>query len=909
MDYNLQKIWQLQKNDLSLRDELVSNLGVSVYLAQILLNRDIKEVSQAEEFLNPSLNKLTNPNVLIDIDKAVARIELAIKRSEKIIVYGDYDVDGVTSAVILHDYLTKKHAKAEIYIPHRHNEGYGLNIEAIKEIVNKGFSLLITVDCGTNNLEEISFANSQGLEVIVTDHHQPGSKLPPSLALINPNTQDDCQKLKVLAGVGVVFKLIQALEKGKTPVQYLDLVTLGTVADIVPLRGENRILVTEGLKNFNHSKCPGLLALIQISGLRDKKITTGQIGYGLAPRINASGRIDDSIDAIQLLQAKTLEEALPLAIKLDKKNKQRQQYENKVLDEALAKIEKEVKLEEDKAIVLYDQNWNPGVIGIVASRLVEMFYRPVILLTKKDCFIKGSGRSIESFHLLRAITQLSNLLEKFGGHHHAIGLSLSEDDFFDFRKRFLEIAAKEISNEDLKPKIDIDLILDQSEISKELTKEIEMLSPFGSGNPAPVFAVKKANYEKLRKVGRGNHLKFNLPTFNGNFEAIGFNYGCFNQQLQNKKAYLDFAFNLESNYFRGEPRCQLKLIDLKINEVNKEQDSFIEALFDNYQETNEITSEKGALSEGAEAGNKNNNIICNFKEHTNELIIKRPSKFENNKFKPRQNLKIIDKRNINSKEIYLKSSLLCGGKSVIYLNNQDKCVELAMLLRKVVYSGLNEIAFYHQGLTENERIEIIKRFENAQLRCLVSTIIFVNDLNLPNIRNVYFYHLPLNFDSFYYLCNKIGLDNQQAFIHLLFGEDDKYMNEYILEAIAPSRQSLKKIYNALRAISDDSGNIKASKKDVLSRLIEDYNYSYHQNSIDGGLNILKDVNLIKIKKNKNFDEIYLSPQSDKKVDLNKSNLFKDGEKMKEDFLKFYQWILNTDSNEISNVLKNQINPH
>lgn len=539
-------------------------------LQKILYNRGVRETREIKSFLSADIGDLFDPLMMTDMSRAVNRILTAINKKERIIIYGDYDVDGITATTLLYTYL-KESLGLEVayYLPNRLQEGYGLNLEAVRGIIQDGFNLLITVDCGITALKEVEYACSQGLDIIITDHHQPGGSLPGAEAVVDPHRKDDAYPFKSLAGVGVVFKLCQALEmelKGEMISslleELLDIVALGTIADIVPLTGENRILVKKGLQMIKKSKNIGLKTLIKKVGLEDKEINAGQIGYILAPPINAAGRVKDPRAGIRLLTTSSSEEALLLAEELVKINKERQSLEESIYQEAVAMVESSLDLEENRAIVLASEDWHHGVIGIVASRLVERYYRPTVLIAIEDGLGKGSCRSISNLNLYEALKACSGSLTRFGGHAMAAGIEIEAGNILKFREELNRYLHLHLSEEDLVPRLKLDAVLDREAINLELYNKLELLKPYGVGNPRPVFLLNNVRLYKSYPVGKEQeHLKFSLD--NG-LNGIGFGFGDIGTDLSGRNT--DLAFSLILNEWNGNREVQLKLEDIILRE-------------------------------------------------------------------------------------------------------------------------------------------------------------------------------------------------------------------------------------------------------------------------------------------------------------------------------------------------------
>lgn len=573
MGMPIDKLWQVATVDPGLEEQLANELRISPLLARLLVNRGVKDSSSAKLFLRPQLTQLHDPYLLNDMLIAVGKIKQALKGKEKILIYGDYDVDGVTGVALLISALKGWGGRVSYYIPHRIKEGYGLNKMAIEKASREGVSLLITVDCGITALEEVAYARQRGIEVIITDHHQPGESLPRAIAVINPGRRDSSYLFRELAGVGVAFKLIQALETQSGSLnfstgiwEHLDLVALGTIADVAPLRGENRILIKYGLQELSRTGKPGLQALIEMTGIKDKELTPAHVGFILAPRLNAGGRTGEADRGVKLLLAESREEALPLARSLDSENKKRQRLEIQTVKEAISRVGKEVDLESERVIVLADESWHPGVIGIVASRLVEKFYRPAILIALDENHGKGSARSIESFHLFQALRECQELLLSLGGHSLAAGLTIAREEIDHLKGRMNEIAHSQLSDEDLIPKLKIDSHLRLKDISLELIANLDLLGPFGKGNSRPLFTSTEVELLDSPRLIKNNHLKLRVTEGGPVREAIGFGMGDKIPEITRGEASgVDLAYSLEVNEWRGTKTIQLHLKDIRLS--------------------------------------------------------------------------------------------------------------------------------------------------------------------------------------------------------------------------------------------------------------------------------------------------------------------------------------------------------
>ncbi|MHB1653397.1 MAG: single-stranded-DNA-specific exonuclease RecJ [Desulfitobacteriaceae bacterium] len=561
----VQRTWSLPQPS-GQSEQLVEALGLSPVVAEILVQRGITRVEEALEFLRPTLFNLASPFCFRDMGKALERLKQAQTNGEKILIYGDYDVDGVTSVALLYKVLIDLGFKAVSYIPHRLEEGYGLHREAIARAGQASVRVIITVDCGITACEEIEIARQLGIDVIISDHHEPPETLPNALAILNPKV-DDNYPFRELAGVGVAFKLAQALFqrfKNKDIGPYaerevLDLVALGTISDVVPLVGENRILVREGLKQMEETVHIGLAVLLKECGLEDKTLKAGQIAFIIAPRINAAGRMDSARAGLELLLTGDPERAQDLARRLSKENQTRQETEKRILAQAIAELEKGPL---PLVIVLSSPEWHHGVIGIVASRLVERYYRPVFLISEDGDEGKGSARGIHGYHVLEELTSQTNLLHKFGGHRQAAGFSLAKADIPRLRSG-LNRSAERFPEALFQETLFIDNKVSLGDITEELVTDIERLAPFGAGNPGPTLAVFNLPVVGVNYVGRdNNHLKFRLGA-RGEWEGMAFRQGERLKELMGQES-IDAAFSLEINTFKGQRKLQLVLQDIRV---------------------------------------------------------------------------------------------------------------------------------------------------------------------------------------------------------------------------------------------------------------------------------------------------------------------------------------------------------
>lgn len=571
--------WIYNSVDKNLIEETAYKHNMPKPVAELMLKKGISSPDDIENFFNGSLKSLRNPFEISDMEKAAERIAKAVMNHERICIYGDYDVDGITATALLYIFLMQCGANVSYYIPNRLEEGYGLNKEAVKEIAARKTNLIITVDCGISAVQEVLEASIHGMDIIITDHHQPSKELPvAAYAIINPMREDDTYPNKTLAGVGVAFKTVMALRfvlkkydffKQEVPNirNLLDIVTLGTIADVMPLVDENRIFVRHGLELMS-----GENVRIGIDELKktvenlsaSKKMKTSNIGFQLAPRINAMGRMASSEKSFKLLVTQNRSEAKQLALELDNENKYRQMIERDILQQTYDLIEKNQYAELQSGLVIASDNWHPGVIGIVASRVVDKYFKPTVILTEDNGAYKGSARSIPGFHLYDGLSSLSDILISFGGHKYAAGVKLEKKNLEEFRNRFNEVVKTSLKEEDFIPEIYIDAEIDSKDITNEVMQWLEKLEPYGQGNKEPVFFMKKVfKYQVETFVGKNfNHLKCVFEKNGLIFEAIGYNMKEY-KSLMAENDKFDILFSLVHNTWKNTKVIQLNLKDIK----------------------------------------------------------------------------------------------------------------------------------------------------------------------------------------------------------------------------------------------------------------------------------------------------------------------------------------------------------
>ncbi len=583
----MQSRWKFkQKGEEQVVKHLGEVLGIDVHLASLLSQREISTYEEAKYFFRPSLDQLHDPFLMKDMDKAVERVLIALKENEKILIYGDYDVDGTTAVALVYSYLKKFFKKRiEFYIPDRYSEGYGISYKGIDHAAEHGFNLIIALDCGIKAVEKIAYANTKNIDFIICDHHRPGDELPNAVAVLDTKRTDCSYPFNELSGCGVGFKLISALalvqnEPFEHVLEYIDLVAISIAADIVPITGENRILAYFGLKAVNAKPRPGIEAILSYSQIKrreepdeikglvlTRELTISDMVFLVGPRINAAGRIESASDSVRLLIADKTEHAVKLAEAVNNLNTERRSLDEHITEEALAIIDADPVQRDARSTVVYNKNWHKGVIGIVASRLTESYYRPTIVLTHANDLITGSARSVKNFDVYDAIDQCSDLLEHFGGHKYAAGLSMKPENLEAFKQKFNDYVSTHIGDDMLVPEIEIDQLLDFEMITDKFYRILKQFAPYGPGNMAPVFQSDfVVDTGGSRVVGK-NHLKLVLmqqTSRSKEFSGIAFQKGHLYEQIKNGNPF-SICYHIEENEWMGKSNLQLNIKDIKFD--------------------------------------------------------------------------------------------------------------------------------------------------------------------------------------------------------------------------------------------------------------------------------------------------------------------------------------------------------
>ena len=566
----MQRKWAIaSSHDEAAVQQLGQSLGIHQVLAGLLIRRGITTFDEARNFFRPDLSSLHDPFLMKDMDKAIARIEKAIGNKEKVLIYGDYDVDGTTAVAVVYSFFRQFHSGLEFYLPDRYAEGYGISKQGIDYAAENGFTLVIALDCGIKALDKVSYARDRGVDFIIGDHHLPGDQLPAAIAVLDPKRDDCPYPYKELPGCGIGFKIVQAfVQKNNMDInrcyQYLDLVAVGVASDIVPITGENRILAHYGLIKLNTNPCCGLQSLIDLSSHRSGPFTVNDIIFQIGPRINAAGRIDHAKDAVKLLISKSLQEAGEYSKSIDIQNSQRKDFDLRITEEALAIIDGDETLKKRKTTVVFRPGWHKGVIGIVATRLTEKYYRPTVVLTQTNGHVSGSARSVIGFDLYEALSACSDLLDQFGGHKYAAGLTMKPENIELFRDRFERVVEASILPGMLQREIAIDAVLQLTDIDAKFFRILHRFEPFGPQNEAPLFMSKQISVWGPATIVGGTHLKMTvMQPGSSRFDCIGFSLADYTSAINSGRPF-DMCYTIEENVWRDKRSIQLNVKDIRI---------------------------------------------------------------------------------------------------------------------------------------------------------------------------------------------------------------------------------------------------------------------------------------------------------------------------------------------------------
>ncbi|MBK8659894.1 MAG: single-stranded-DNA-specific exonuclease RecJ [Bacteroidetes bacterium] len=563
----MQMRWNFEPADATKVDHLQQSLKIDRVLCQLLVKRGIETFEQARDFFRPSLDHLHDPYLMKDMDKAVARIQTAIQRGEKILIYGDYDVDGTTAVATVYSFLKTFYDAVDFYVPHRYREGYGISTQGIDYAADHGYTLIIALDCGIKSVDKVTYANERHIDFIIADHHLPGAQLPDAVAVLDPKRNDCPYPYKELCGCGIGFKLIQALAQAydipeENYLKYLDLVCLAIGADIVPITGENRVLAYMGLQKINTNPGPGIKQLMEVSGIK-ASMTVDDVVFMIAPRINAAGRMDDARQAVQLLISEQVDPtAVEQAYQLHRLNADRKELDKTITEHALGMIAADSTQLQRKSTVLCHESWNKGVLGIVASRLTENHYRPTIVLTESEGILTGSARSVKGFDLYEAIYKCRDLLIQFGGHKYAAGLTLKRENLEAFAQQFDKVVRASITEEQLIPALEVDAIIEPEIVSPSFYNIIQEMAPFGPGNMKPLFVTQNLTDTGWSRVLKDAHIKFSVrKQGSAVYDGIGFSMADKFPLVKN--GAFDLAYHIDENEWNGQKRLQWMVKDVQ----------------------------------------------------------------------------------------------------------------------------------------------------------------------------------------------------------------------------------------------------------------------------------------------------------------------------------------------------------
>ncbi|MDE0426286.1 MAG: single-stranded-DNA-specific exonuclease RecJ [Candidatus Poribacteria bacterium] len=760
------KVWRFLNSNFDSSVKLASELGISIFTARLLANRGIKDAAEARTYLYPSFDELHDPLEFADMGKAVDRINKAMARGEKICIYGDYDADGTTATALLLNTFRRLGAPADYYIPNRFGDGYGLSEDTVKKIRReKNTKLLITVDCGINAVKAVALANQLGMDVIVTDHHQPEGEQPPAYAVISAKVPGNTYPYTELAGVGLAFKLAQGLVNDRSFLEsQLDLVALGTVVDMAPLTGENRILSRLGLAELNKRERPGIHALCEAAGHKlDQPLDGYSLSFKLGPRINAAGRMDTADKAVELLTTDSDDVAARIAPLLNKANQERQELEREIQEQAVEIIETEI-ADNTIGIVVASDRWRgkaQGVVGIVASRLLQTYYKPAIVLAIDGDEATGSGRCIEGMNLADALVDCTELLVKHGGHAAAAGLTIKTENIPQFRVAFNEVASNCLTAAELQPKLDLEFETHLPLLTLETLKEFEQFEPFGQNNPKFLFGARRLNISDGPSLmgPEKNHLRMTLTDGKIGRRAIAWRAGEKRVDFIGSNLSLDIAFSPQINEWQGRRSVQLTLEDWQ---VRRESRGMKWDVFPKRDEPSPV--------------------------------------------------KLVDKRNGNKKE-YLLNLLAREESCIIYVQDEEM---LDLLLTKLLPESIEGIARHDATTSMVETAELLKQLHSGELRAIASSSTFSHYEAFPYVPHFVFCHLTPNSDAFFKRCRPAFVSDSTSYLHLIYNDTDAtHIHNWIAQKY-PTKEVLRHLYADMRKAIQSNGVVGYPEAEMLN---------------------------------------------------------------------------------------------
>ena len=836
-----QKIWEPRTPDIDKSSRLAVRLGISQLVGQLLVNRGIETEEAARAYLYPTLDQLHSPFLMHGMEQAVERVRSAMQQGEQIWIFGDYDVDGTTATSLLITTFRHLDFPVKPYIPNRFEEGYGLNKEAIQKLKEQGCDLLITVDCGITSVEEVEFANSLGIDVIITDHHQPPPGAPPpAIAVVTPKMPESEYPFDGLAGVGLAFKLAHGLMGGGDLDPFLqsqlDLVALGTVADMAPLTGENRVLSSLGLVELNKRERPGIKALCNVANHGDGKQIVGHtLGFVLGPRINAAGRMETADKVVNLLTGESYNNLIPIAKELDDYNQKRREVENQIREQAVAQIEGDDRHHKKQGLVVAHEDWHRGVVGIVASRILERYYRPVFILAIDGDEAHGSGRCIEGMNLADSLNACSDLLVKHGGHQAAAGLTIKTENIDEFAARFDQYACEHLSDEDLIPRLNLDLEVQSSYLTLQAIEELQQLEPFGEDNSPPRLALRNLRLQKPPSImgKEKNHLKLFVTDGEETLEAVGWGMADHFIALKNKNIRLDLAFEPEVNEWNNSRRVQLKISDLHIHTLER---STVGRMFPTEEEKSPV--------------------------------------------------KIVDHRVLDNKLDYLHNLLAREEPTLLYVRDEKALDQLFEML-----GSTEKIGRCETDMPEVDRAQVVDKLARGELLAVASDCTLTD---LPSITHIVFCHPVPQHLIFFDRCQPAFKQPETTYIHLIYQSKDI---EWMWKCITweyPDKQILQKLYKCLQALSQDNGH-RLTLETVVAAAQTD---SIPVPAVKNGLSILEELQLLTQHPNFSTQEIQLLPLPTKKRQLHESETYLNGEQIKQTSRWFSDFLLRQNVKQI-----------
>ncbi|WP_031515573.1 single-stranded-DNA-specific exonuclease RecJ [Desulfofalx alkaliphila] len=865
--YDNKKLWRVKSSNPTLKIILANQLNISELLAEMLINRGIHTVEEARAFLDCRLDRLHDPFLLKDIDKALEVIMDCLKNGKPILVNGDYDVDGISGTALLVNALHRLGGVVDYHIPQR-QQGYGLHKETLQWAAEEGYCLVITVDCGINALEEAELARQLGLTLVITDHHEPGEVLPKAVAVINPKREDCLYPFKELAGVGVALKLVQAVYQ-KVGLPYhswhdlLDVACLGTVADIVPLLGENRIIVKHGLVQLKNSPNLGLAALKEVSKITNRLINTKDVGFALGPRLNAAGRVGDPRLGVELLLCPEPERAKEIAEDLDRSNRERQNIETRVLDEALLMLEEQPHLLEDTVLVLASEDWHPGVIGIVASRLLERYHRPVLMISLEGEEGKGSARSIEGFNLYNALEHCKEYLIQFGGHEKAAGFSINAANIDDFRRAINDYARSVLDEEALMPSVNIDKIIYPDEINEDIVEELALIAPFGHCNPSPVLGCREVNMGDWRTVGeKRNHLKVKVCGERVTLDGIGFDLACCEELLAAGKP-VDVAFVPEINEWNNRRMVQLKIKDICHRAVIRSEGIRCQYFPEDLTRFSEDLLQ-----------NKNlrllspDYILLKLELYKKNGPVEEPLREMSTDFWDK--ISLHDYRECPDRLGLLADSI--GPESVVVLVTSGyQVIELAHSLALKRPELAHRIAYYCRGMTEDigEYIKQLSKPDSGVV--LITTPNLAKDLGIKDLGKAILYYPPFSARGLLSAAEAAGTNGD---LYFMFKTEDIAAASKVLTTFAPERDSFVALYRFLVRKVGMNKIVELPAEELREVLTEDGGALVEDYTVALSMQVFAELDLLRFGYRKGIYQVKMLPRPSHKLDLESSKTFK-----------------------------------